>query len=136
MQDRLRPVGSELRRFRERPSQLRAGLLGLIEPSTVICRCEGTTLADVRSAIGEGVRDVSAIKLLCRLGMGPCQGRECGSIGGLIVAREVGRPPDQVGRINPRPPVRPVTLGALSRMEGIRPSHVADPGDALGGRVS
>lgn len=95
---------------------LRPGLLDLAEPGTILCRCEAVTLADVRSAVDQGARDLSSLKLLTRLGMGPCQGRECGPCAGAILARETRRTPEEVGRINPRPPAGLVTLGALARM--------------------
>jgi NADPH-dependent 2,4-dienoyl-CoA reductase/sulfur reductase-like enzyme len=117
-------------------SRLRPGLLDLVEPDTVLCPCEGVTLAAFRSALDEGARDLSSVKLLTRLGMGMCQGRRCGPPASSQLCRASRRTPEQVGRINPRPPVRPVTLGTLARMAGVAPSHVSDPGDAIVGGAS
>jgi NAD(P)H-nitrite reductase large subunit len=50
-----------------------------IPDDTVLCRCEGTTYGAARAAIACGVDDPRALKLLTRVGMGPCQGRLCGS---------------------------------------------------------
>ena len=94
----------------------RPGLLDLMEPDTVLCRCEAVPLSAVREAIGHGFRDLPSIKLATRLGMGVCQGRECGGPASAVACRETGRSFEEVGRINPRPPARPVTLGALARM--------------------
>jgi hypothetical protein len=91
------------------------------------------TLRDVRAALVEGARDMSSVKLLTRLGMGPCQAKECNPVAGMVLCRETRRTPDQIGRINPRPPLRPVTIGALARMQGVFPSTDVDPRDALGG---
>jgi NADPH-dependent 2,4-dienoyl-CoA reductase/sulfur reductase-like enzyme len=46
----------------------------LCTPSTIVCRCE-----DVRSAQLAAFRDWRMAKLQTRVGMGPCQGRVCGS---------------------------------------------------------
>ncbi len=118
-------------RYRVKP-----GLVGLLTPETILCRCEEVTLAEVRSALDEGARDLQAVKLFTRLGMGSCQGRNCGPSAGAYLCRETGRTPAGVGRINPRPPVRPVTLGVLAGAEGLTEGPVADPLDAVGGGAS
>lgn len=97
----------------------RPGLLELAVEATCLCRCEGVTLARVREAIAGGADDLASLKLATRLGMGRCQGRGCEAPAALAVARATGRGAGDVGRINPRPPARPVTLGALARMEGV-----------------
>ncbi|MEC3917444.1 FAD/NAD(P)-dependent oxidoreductase [Nocardia sp. CDC160] len=57
---------------------IRPGVLSWSRPSTVICRCEGTTHAELTAAwtrsAGDGYRPV---KLATRAGLGPCQGRMC-----------------------------------------------------------
>eukprot|EP00767_Chilomastix_cuspidata_P003005 gnl/Chilomastix_cuspidata/313.p1 GENE.gnl/Chilomastix_cuspidata/313~~gnl/Chilomastix_cuspidata/313.p1 ORF type:complete len:1186 (-),score=271.65 gnl/Chilomastix_cuspidata/313:672-4229(-) len=45
--------------------------------STVVCRCEQVTLADVRAAIRMGARSLDGIKSRSRAGMGLCQGGFC-----------------------------------------------------------
>jgi hypothetical protein len=97
----------------------RPGLLELATDTTCLCRCEGVTLARVREALDEGVDDLHSLKLATRLGMGRCQGRGCEAPAAWALARATGRALGAVGRINPRPPARPVTLGALARMEGV-----------------
>ena len=90
----------------------RPGLAGLATEATALCRCEEVTRAEVRDAVGQGAGDLQAVKLLTRLGMGACQGRTCGpATAGLLCPADPGR----AGRINPRPPVKPVTLAALAR---------------------
>jgi hypothetical protein len=37
----------------------------------------------------------------------------------MYLSQKLGCTPEQVGLINPRAPVKPVTLGALARMEGV-----------------
>lgn len=98
-------------------SRIRHGLLELLEPDTVVCPCESVSLAALRAAVADGTRELSALKLQTRLGMGLCQARVCGPTAELLLACETRRPREEVGQVNPRPPVRPVTLGALARME-------------------
>ena len=53
---------------------------------------------------------------MTRLGMGPCQGRNCAPSMALHVAHAAGEGPEAMGRINPRPPIKPATVGALANL--------------------
>ena len=99
-------------------SAVRPGLCELATGPTVVCRCEEVTRAEVRAALDEGARDLQAVKLLTRLGMGACQARNCAPSAAVLLSAETARPPQDAGRINPRPPVKPVTLGTLARQRG------------------
>jgi NADPH-dependent 2,4-dienoyl-CoA reductase/sulfur reductase-like enzyme len=94
----------------------RPGLADLATGPTAVCRCEQVTRAQVQAAVAEGARDLQAVKLLTRLGMGACQGRTCAPPAALLCGS-----PAAAGRINPRPPVKPVTLAALARTRGGEP---------------
>jgi hypothetical protein len=113
--ERLRSL-SRVREVLDEISRIRPGLSELATPETLACRCEEVLIADVGAALEEGARDLQAVKLLTRLGMGPCQGRNCGPSMAAHVARAVGCSPKDTGRINPRPPIKPVTVGALTRL--------------------
>jgi hypothetical protein len=126
----------QLRAVLDAASRVRPGLLELAGTETLLCRCEEVTLGEVRAAVDEGARDLQAVKLLTRLGMGPCQGRNCALPTGMYLCHTTGRAPEDVGRINPRPPVKPVTLGALARAEVVAGASVVDPLDAVGGGAS
>lgn len=132
---RLRVLAGAWRELAAR-YRVRPGLSDLVTPETLLCRCEEVTCGKVRAGISEGARDLQAVKLFTRLGMGPCQGRNCAPSTGAYLCRESGRSPEEVGRINPRPPVRPVTLGVLSRAEGLGGTPTTDPLDAVGGGAS
>ncbi len=84
---------------------LRDPLRALARPDTVICRCEDVTLGEIDSAGGQG-----SVKLLTRLGMGPCQGRIC-----LAALAEL-RPGygTVTGSQAARPPLFPARLGTLA----------------------
>lgn len=61
-----------LRAFAVRP-----GLFALAEDDTIVCRCEDVRAAAVREAASLHGATLRAIKMGCRAGMGPCQGRIC-----------------------------------------------------------
>lgn len=112
---RLRSL-ARVRSLLDEMSCLRPGLSELATPATLACRCEEVSIAEVDSALQQGAQDLQAVKLLTRLGMGPCQGRNCGPSMAMHLAHRLGRAPADTGRINPRPPLKPVTLGAMARL--------------------
>lgn len=83
----------------DRAFALRQELKSIATPETIICRCEDVTREQLRP-----YDDWRAAKLHTRCGMGPCQGRICGS----AVRMLYGWQPDSV-----RPPVFPVEVGTL-----------------------
>jgi D-hydroxyproline dehydrogenase subunit alpha len=78
---------------------LRADLRALAQPDTVVCRCEDVRLRDLNSEW-----TARQAKLYVRAGMGPCQGRVCGSALEFLM----GWRADSV-----RPPAQPVRLGSF-----------------------
>lgn len=70
---------------------------------TIVCRCEDVSAGDLLSAVGRHTtaRD---LKLQTRCGMGPCQGRICGSASHAML----GLAPDRA-----RPPLLPVSVESL-----------------------
>jgi NADPH-dependent 2,4-dienoyl-CoA reductase/sulfur reductase-like enzyme len=103
-----------LREVLDRISVPRPGLYELAKDDTIVCRCEEITLGEVKAALADGAADMKEVKRMTRIGMGNCQGRMCGPALQEIIAREKGLPPDRVGFLNPRPPVRPIPLGVLA----------------------
>ncbi|MDR1572603.1 MAG: (2Fe-2S)-binding protein [Clostridiales Family XIII bacterium] len=79
-----------------------------------VCRCEEVTVGEVRQAISDGAIDVVGVKRRTRAGMGLCQGRTCERLVQQILAQELGKSPAEVGSSSVRPPVRPITFGALA----------------------
>jgi len=93
---------------------LRAEVLELAAPQTIVCRCEDVPLGRIDEALaadstspGAAVLPAmtKALKLHTRTGMGACQGRVCGA----ALARLRGLAVDEV-----RPPLSPATLGTLA----------------------
>jgi bacterioferritin-associated ferredoxin len=89
----------------------------LLTEDTVLCRCEGITVSQVRRAIDEGATTVNAVRMITRAGMGRCQGRMCGASVAELLARELEQPVESVGQATPRPPVVPIPLDGLLEEE-------------------
>jgi NADPH-dependent 2,4-dienoyl-CoA reductase/sulfur reductase-like enzyme len=100
------PLLAEVRRARQFAARLLdtfaldPRLCALASADTVVCRCEDVVAERLRGFTGW-----REAKLLSRVGMGPCQGRVCGT----ATAVTCGFAPDDV-----RPPLVPVPTGALA----------------------
>ncbi|MDR0431722.1 MAG: FAD-dependent oxidoreductase, partial [Bifidobacteriaceae bacterium] len=77
---------------------------------TVICRCEGTTFGALARTVEQtGARAARTVKLAARVGLGPCQGRQCG--------RTVAELLDDAGPgLETRPVATPIRLADLARL--------------------
>lgn len=82
--------------------------------STIICRCEGITLGEIRELIREGYRTVDEIKRISRAGMGPCQGRTCRQLIMQEIARSTGQNIADMHMPTFRPPTKPISLGVVA----------------------
>jgi NADPH-dependent 2,4-dienoyl-CoA reductase/sulfur reductase-like enzyme len=100
---KLFSVRDKQRRFAEllnRTFALRDELKQLVEPETIVCRCEDVTFGRLRAH-----DSWRTAKLQTRCGMGPCQGRVCGA----TVEFLFGWHPESV-----RPPILPVRVESLA----------------------
>lgn len=86
--------------------RLRSELKSIAEPETFLCRCEDVPFGRVRQ-----FDSWRAAKLHTRCGMGPCQGRVCGSAAEFLFGWEI----DSV-----RPPVFPVPCASLAAISSSR----------------
>lgn len=82
-----------------------------------ICLCEDLTQEEIEQAIDEGYTTLEELKCRLRLGMGPCQGRSCLSLARRILCQKTGKSTGKITLPTPRPPVVPVSLGALASDE-------------------
>ncbi|MFO1150542.1 MAG: FAD-dependent oxidoreductase [Alsobacter sp.] len=96
--------------------------LALAGPDTIVCRCEDVTLDAIDRALCEGVADIGSLKRATRLGMGRCQGRYCGPLAVRHLADRRGAAVDAMSFLHPRPPIRPVRLGALAGVAEAAPT--------------
>jgi NADPH-dependent 2,4-dienoyl-CoA reductase/sulfur reductase-like enzyme len=77
----------------------------------MICRCEEVSVGDIRRVVNEGHWEINRVKAHCRVGMGRCQGRMCGSAAAEIIACESGRAIASIGRLRAQAPIKPVPFG-------------------------
>lgn len=92
----------------DRSFALRDELRGIVEPDTIVCRCEDVPYG--RIAAEWSVRET---KLRTRAGMGPCQGRICGAALEFLLGHDT----DSI-----RPPVVPALISTLIRTSP-NPTH-------------
>jgi NADPH-dependent 2,4-dienoyl-CoA reductase/sulfur reductase-like enzyme len=103
-----------LRHFRaimDELSYIRPGLDSLATPETVVCRCEELTRAEVESGINFGGTHIRTLKVMTRLGMGPCQGCMCWPAASRWIAARTGKSMAEIGPLSVRPPITPLSLG-------------------------
>jgi thioredoxin reductase/bacterioferritin-associated ferredoxin len=89
-------------------------ITNILSDDTIICRCEGVTVKDVRKMISEGATTLGILRKLTRAGMGRCQGRMCGHTVADILSQQTNQPLDQLEVATPRPPVMPIPLHGLA----------------------
>ena len=86
------------------------------DDATVVCRCEEVTAGQVRLAARLGATGPNQAKAYLRAGMGPCQGRMCGTTIAALIAAERGIPIAEAGVLRPRAPFKPLTVGELAAL--------------------
>lgn len=97
----------------------------LLPDETIICRCEGRTLGQLRDLLASS-DPVSAreIKLNGRFGMGACQGRFCAEwVAAFMASQRDGRPPAVSEIVGSRWPVKPVPVSAFVTLPPSSPSE-------------
>jgi sarcosine oxidase subunit alpha len=94
------------------------------------------TVADVRRALGAGLRSVEHVKRFTTIGTGSDQGKTAGINETAIIATQLGQPVGAVGVTTFRPPYVPASFGLMAgrnhgdlfdpiRVTAIHPWHVA-----------
>ncbi|MCM6774598.1 FAD-dependent oxidoreductase [Nocardia sp. CDC159] len=121
---------------------IRPGVLSWSTPDTIVCRCEGTTRAELSAAWSRTAGDAHRpTKLATRAGLGPCQGRVCAAnIEALRVRLHpesadpapTSMPPGLTAATPARRPfAAPIRLHELAALGG---AGAADPGTETGRR--
>ena len=93
-----------------------------------LCYCEDVTHKDLQISIAEGYNSIELLKRYSTISMGPCQGKMCSLNTIHLCARENGWTIEETGTTTARPPMKPVTLGALAgqNMEPVQQTAVHD----------
>jgi NADPH-dependent 2,4-dienoyl-CoA reductase/sulfur reductase-like enzyme len=86
----------------------------------LVCRCEEVTAGSIRDAVKLGCQGLNQLKAFTRCGMGPCQGRMCGSTAGAVLAAARGLHPRDIEPYRARFPARPLTVGELAGVSETR----------------
>lgn len=102
------------RRALDEVYQPREGLLELLTPATVVCRCEEVTTSDIVNALAKSGGSINDVKRRTRAGMGPCQGRMCAPSVSALVHRLSALNAPNAERPSVRAPARPIALGAFA----------------------
>lgn len=84
------------------------GLAELATEDTIVCRCEDVTRGAARAAARLHGDSARAVKMGCRAGMGPCQGRICGPSLSAMAGSDARPEPPSV-----QVPVKPVTVDTI-----------------------
>ncbi|MDK1081308.1 MAG: 2Fe-2S iron-sulfur cluster-binding protein [Anaerolineae bacterium] len=94
----------------------------------LLCYCEDVSEKDLQVSIEEGFNTMELLKRYSTVTMGPCQGRMCSMNSIHLCARENGWSVAETGTTTARPPMRPVTLGALGgqNMEPVALTSIHD----------
>lgn len=93
-----------------------ADALRIPQGETMVCRCEEVTAKSIVEAVGHGCTGPNQAKAFLRCGMGPCQGRFCGTTVTELIAHHRQVSPSDVGYFRLRPPVKPITLAELATL--------------------
>lgn len=80
----------------------------------VVCRCEEVSAGDIRHIARQGCMGPNQMKAFSRCGMGPCQGRLCGSTVTELIADTLGKSAAEVGYYRIRAPIKPVTVAEIA----------------------
>lgn len=89
-----------------------------LDNATLVCRCEEVTAGQVRQAEKQGCLGLNQLKAFTRCGMGPCQGRMCGTTAAEVLAQARGVAVAAIEPYQPRFPTKPVTVGELAALDG------------------
>lgn len=87
-----------------------------MDESTIVCRCEEITVADIASAVSQGAETFDDVKRLTRSGMGLCQAKTCRMVVSELIAEMTGKTVAEVPVPRLRMPLRPLPLGTLAEI--------------------
>lgn len=94
-------------------------LTNLADSETLICRCEDVTAGQVCGFLKAHphATSVNSVKLACRSGMGPCQGRYCQHTVAHLLSSERGIAVNQTGAYTAQAPIKPIPMESLALVQ-------------------
>ncbi|AXE80297.1 (2Fe-2S)-binding protein [Streptomyces atratus] len=110
---------------------VRGALGDLATRETTVCRYELVTRGELDDFLESSpfVSNVNAVKLSCRTGMGPCQGRYCENSVGAILASAREQTIGLGGRFSAHLPIKPVPVGDLRDLDAVTEQPASDGSD-------
>ncbi|WP_250454666.1 NAD(P)/FAD-dependent oxidoreductase [Caballeronia sp. ATUFL_M2_KS44] len=84
------------------------------DDDVTVCRCEEISAGEIRRIAALGCQGPNQMKAFSRCGMGPCQGRWCGTTVGELIAQVQERSVGDVGYYRIRAPIKPVTVDEIA----------------------
>lgn len=87
--------------------------IALADDTTLICRCEEVTKAEIAAVLADGTPSIGEVKRRTRCGMGRCQGRYCAPILAAWLAEAQGRPLDGMAMFAPQAPIKPIAIADI-----------------------
>ena len=106
-----------LRRFLDTLYPAPLDLLKDPPSETIICRCWEVTAGAIKSSAARGCDTADEVKSALRCGMGPCQGRMCGSSVQTLIAAARNTELSSIEGFNIRAPLKPLRLADLATLE-------------------
>lgn|GEM_PF-1931739 len=85
-----------------------------VSQDTLVCRCEGISYKQVSNYLDQAWSTVSGLKAETRVGMGTCQGRQCGYALSRVCAQFGINEYEEF--FNARVPLRPLPISALTQI--------------------
>jgi len=85
------------------------------ESKIYLCRCEDITLEDLHKMLDQGMTSMEEIKRKSRCCKGPCQGRTCRELIAKEISSYLGTPMGELDIPTFRPPLKPISLGAIAK---------------------
>ena len=85
-----------------------------MDKSTIVCRCEEITVADIEDAVAQGAQTFDDVKRLTRSGMGLFQAKTCGTIITALIAEFAHKSLGELGVPHLRMPLRPVAMDVFA----------------------
>ena len=87
------------------------------QESNIVCRCNDLDIKEIRALIAQGYDSIDELKRIARLGMGPCQGRNCIPIVLNELSRALAIPVALLNAATYRPVVKAISLGELAEYD-------------------
>lgn len=136
--ERARALAEPIERLRRKQLGIRPLLDYLYAPpawietpddDVMVCRCEEVTAGRIRQMASLACVGPNQTKFFSRCGMGPCQGRMCGTTVARILADANRQSIEETGYYKIRSPLKPIPLGALATFQESIEQEVVNDGE-------